>query len=127
MRGHWDETGTQMTDAIRKAVRDPNIKIRKMPWFFVRILQPVVPFFRQLAEMQYLWQAPIRMNNARLKAALGKEPHTPLDAAVRTTLVSLGCLTGGGKPAAGTDAAVIPRVTKRGIERPALTDEPKAI
>jgi nucleoside-diphosphate-sugar epimerase len=42
--------------------------------------------------MRYLWREPLRLDNARLVAALGKEPHTPLDEAVRRTLVGLGCL-----------------------------------
>jgi nucleoside-diphosphate-sugar epimerase len=35
---------------------------------------------------------PLRMDNARLIALLGAEPHTPLDEAVETTLIGLGCL-----------------------------------
>jgi len=27
MEGHWDDDGTQMIDAIRKAAGDPNIKV----------------------------------------------------------------------------------------------------
>ncbi len=42
--------------------------------------------------MRYLWNVPIRMNNSRLRAVLGSEPHTPLDEAVRKTLTGLGCL-----------------------------------
>jgi hypothetical protein len=34
------------------------------------------------------------MDNKRLKAVLGAEPHTPLDIAVRNTLIGLGCLAG---------------------------------
>jgi hypothetical protein len=32
------------------------------------------------------------MSNVRLVAALGQEPHTPLDEAVETTLIGLKCL-----------------------------------
>jgi ABC-type uncharacterized transport system YnjBCD ATPase subunit len=39
-----------------------------------------------------LERVPIRMDNARLKSVLGKEPYTPLDIALRNTLVGLGCL-----------------------------------
>jgi nucleoside-diphosphate-sugar epimerase len=92
MDGHWDADGTQMVAAIRKAVGDPNIKVRKMPWWLLRLASPVVPLFRELLEMRYLWKEPIRMDNTTLKAALGAEPHTPLDEAVHTTLSGLGCL-----------------------------------
>jgi len=92
MEGHWDADGTQMTDAVREVVGNPKIKVGKMRWPLIRLLSPFVPLFRELLEMRYLWTVPIRMDNARLKTALGMEPHTPLDKAVRNTLIGLGCL-----------------------------------
>ncbi|MEK1894434.1 MAG: hypothetical protein AAAB20_14350, partial [Rhizobium sp.] len=53
---------------------------------------PFVTFMRELKEMRYLWQEPLRMSNERLVCALGSEPNTPIDEAVRASLVSLGCL-----------------------------------
>jgi nucleoside-diphosphate-sugar epimerase len=92
MEGHWDADGTQVIAAIGKAVGDPNVKVGKMPWRLMRLLSPFVPLFRELTEMQYLWNMPIRMDNKRLLGVLGAEPHTPLDVAIRDTLVGLGCL-----------------------------------
>jgi nucleoside-diphosphate-sugar epimerase len=80
--------------AIRKAAGNPNIKVGKTPWTLLRLASPFVPLFGELIEMRYLWNTPIRMNNARLKAVLGEEPRTPLEAAVHDTLVGLGCLSG---------------------------------
>jgi len=94
MEGQWDDDGTRMIEAIRRAAGNPNIKVRKMPWKMMRVLMPFVPLFRELVEMRYLWNVPIRMDNKRLKAVLGAEPHTPLDIAVRNTLIGLGCLAG---------------------------------
>ncbi len=103
MAGHWDPDGTAMTEAIRR-VAGPGLPVRRFPWGLVRLAQPVVPVFRELAEMRYLWREPIRMANDRLVARLGSEPHTPLDEAVRTTLEGLGCLP---RPAGrGTQAAL---------------------
>ena len=92
MEGHWDADGTQMIDAIRRIVGNPSIKVARMPWRLMRLLSPFVPLFRELAEMRYLWNTPVRMDNRRLTSLLGAEPHTPLDAAVQATLLSLGCL-----------------------------------
>ena len=92
MDGHWDADGAGMIEAIRAAAGNPRIPVRRTPWPLIRLLSPVVPLFRELAEMRYLWRAPIRMDNRRLKAMLGEEPHTPLDVAVRATLVGIGCL-----------------------------------
>ena len=98
MEGEWDANGAQMIEAIRAVVGNPKIKVRKMPWLMVRLLSPFVPLFRELSEMRYLWLTPIRMHNARLTAILGAEPHTPLEDAVRETLIGLGCLEVQEKP-----------------------------
>ena len=58
-------------------------------------LQPLVRLFREMAEMRYLWSETISLDGARLKAFLGDSlPATPLDIAVRDTLIGLGCLKG---------------------------------
>jgi hypothetical protein len=56
-------------------------------------LQPFVPLFREMAEMRYLWRESISLDGAKLKAFLGDAlPTTPLDKAVRDTLLGLRCL-----------------------------------
>lgn len=91
MDGHWDSDGTQMIGAIRRAA-GAALPVAAMPWWLMRFLSPVVPLFRELTEMRYLWRVPLRMDNAKLRAVLGSEPHTPLDIAVRATLAGQGCL-----------------------------------
>jgi hypothetical protein len=52
----------------------------------------------------------VRLDNAKLGAFLGAEPHTPIDAAVRATLVGLSCLPDGNPPgpaSAGAQAASV--------------------
>jgi nucleoside-diphosphate-sugar epimerase len=91
MEGHWDPDGTAMIAAIRRIAGAP-IKVSAFPWWLVTLAAPFVPLFGGLREMSYLWRTPVHMTNARLVARLGAEPHTPLDEAVRATLVGLGCL-----------------------------------
>jgi nucleoside-diphosphate-sugar epimerase len=96
MAGHWDADGTQMTTAIQRVVgRITGFNPRRtaFPWWLVTLASPFVATFRELREMRYLWRTSVRMDNARLTAVLGHEPHTPLDEAIETTLVGLGCLT----------------------------------
>jgi nucleoside-diphosphate-sugar epimerase len=64
--------------------------VRKFPWALAPLLSPFVPLFRELLEMRYIWNEPLRLDNSRLVDFLGDEPHTPLDVAVRNTLVGLG-------------------------------------
>lgn len=90
MRGHWDADGTQMAASIGRAVGRP-VKTRAFPWWALPMLSPFSEMLREMREMRYLWQQPVRMDNAKLVQTLGAEPHTPWDEAVGATLRSLGC------------------------------------
>jgi hypothetical protein len=52
-----------------------------------------VRLFREMAEMRHLWRQPIALDGGKLRAFLGTAiPATPIDAAVRETLVGMGSL-----------------------------------
>jgi nucleoside-diphosphate-sugar epimerase len=94
MAGHWDADGSQMVEAIQRVVArrtGGKPRVTAFPWWLLTLASPFVATFREMREMRYLWREPLRMANARLIAALGREPHTPLDEAVEATLVGLGC------------------------------------
>jgi nucleoside-diphosphate-sugar epimerase len=96
MGGHWDADGSQMAAAIQRVVArrtDRRPRVTAFPWWLLTLASPFVATFREMREMRYLWRESIRMDNARLIAALGQEPHTPLDEAVEATLIGLGCFT----------------------------------
>jgi nucleoside-diphosphate-sugar epimerase len=110
MVGHWDADGSQMAESIRRVVsrrtgRQP--RITAFPWWLVVLASPFVATFREMLEMRYLWRKALRMDNARLTAVLGREPHTPLDEAVEATLIGLGCIDAcNGEAADGNTHAV---------------------
>jgi nucleoside-diphosphate-sugar epimerase len=93
--GHWFDRGIEIAEATRRAARAPEAPIRRFPWFAIHLLSPFVETFREMLEMRYLWKVPLKLDNRKLVAFLGEEPHTPLDAALRETLRGLGCLDGG--------------------------------
>ncbi|WP_279358217.1 NAD(P)H-binding protein [Methylobacterium indicum] len=93
MDGHWDPDGRQMVAAIVRAAGG-RVPVRRFPWFLLPLAAPFWPLAREIGEMRYLWREPLRMDHAGLVAFLGAEPHTPLDRAVRETLVGLSCLPG---------------------------------
>lgn len=92
MDGHWDPDGTAVLDAVRRVLAAPKLPARAFPWPLVRLASPVVPLFREIQEMRYLWREPVRLDNRALLATLGEEPRTPLDDAVAAALRGLGCL-----------------------------------
>jgi len=95
MDGHWDADGAQMAAAIARvagAASGREVAVKPFLWWLMTALAPFVPTLREMQEMRYLWRQPLRMDNSRLVQALGGEPHTPLDDAVRATLAGLSCL-----------------------------------
>ncbi|RQV26713.1 NAD-dependent epimerase/dehydratase family protein [Burkholderia cenocepacia] len=92
--GHWDEDGMQMAQAVQRVAQRHGMRpaLRDFPWWLVWVAAPFVTTMRELLEMRYLWREPIRMDNARVTAVLGREPVTPLETAVEATLAGLGCL-----------------------------------
>ncbi|NWJ26752.1 NAD-dependent epimerase/dehydratase family protein [Rhizobium sp. RM] len=91
MDGFWDFDGLQIVKAIERVSGHP-VKMKRLSWSAVRLAAPVVPLFREVLEMQYLWRMPIRMSNRKLVEFLGEEPHTSIDLAISATLAGLGCL-----------------------------------
>jgi nucleoside-diphosphate-sugar epimerase len=89
--GHWDADGTRMVAAIRRAAGNDALPVRRLPWWALRLLAPLVARFREMGEMRYLWQQPFALDNAKLLRFLGSETHTPLDEAVGAALTGLGC------------------------------------
>jgi nucleoside-diphosphate-sugar epimerase len=90
--GHWFENGRDFAQELRLAAEAPGASIRAFPWPLVLALSPFVRLFRELAEMKYLWDVPVRLDNRKLLRLLGNEPHTPIGAALQATLVSMGSL-----------------------------------
>jgi nucleoside-diphosphate-sugar epimerase len=108
MAGHWDDDGTAIAAAITRVVQrhtGQTPRSQAFPWWLLTLASPFVETFREMREMRYLWRGPVRMDNARLLAALGYEPHTPLDDAVEATLLDLGCLQAGATTGRGSTAA----------------------
>lgn len=93
VEGHWLEAGDEIAHAVRRVSGKPDLPIKRLPWWVLTALSPVVPLFREIREMRYLWKVPLRLDNRKLRSLIGHEPHTPLDEAVRASLIHMGCLS----------------------------------
>jgi nucleoside-diphosphate-sugar epimerase len=60
-----------------------------MPWPLIRLGGVVVPMWRELAELRYLWDVPHRLSGERLAKLIGTVPHTPLESALDEALRQL--------------------------------------
>ena len=65
------------------------LRVGQLPRPLLRGAGLVAPTFAALADMRYLWRTPHRLDNTRLRALIGDEPHTPFDQAVRQALADL--------------------------------------
>ncbi|MEJ1250638.1 NAD-dependent epimerase/dehydratase family protein [Denitratimonas tolerans] len=90
--GHYLAEGIEMAETILRAAGSPDGRIRRLPWALLRLASPFHETCRELLEMRYLWRAPLQLDNRKLLAVLGEEPHTPLEQAVTESLLALGCL-----------------------------------
>ena len=82
-------TGRALVGAIARTC-GRGFKVSGMPWTLLRMLGIVVPIFRELSEVAYLWSTPHAIDGTRLATVIGDLPHTPLDRAVASTLLRLG-------------------------------------
>lgn len=80
--------GRQMAEAIARA-QDGHPPVRGFPWPLVWAAAPFNTTMRELLEMRYLWREDITLDNTRLRAVLGTEPHTSLNDAITATIAGL--------------------------------------
>ena len=90
--GHWFDDNADLARAALRVAGHPDGKVRRFPWWAMIAISPFVTFAREVLEMRYLWREPIRLDNRKLVAFLGDEPHTALDDALRAALAGAGCL-----------------------------------
>lgn len=89
-------TGAELLAAVQQAaaaigaVPPGGWKHGSMPWGLIRAGGWLVPMWREVAEMAYLWRVPHALDGHAMCAALGPLPGTPVDVAMRQALVALG-------------------------------------
>lgn len=89
-------TGTQLMDQLEAAARQLGVagpvalKRGGLPWFVVRLAGVVLPIWRSIAAMSYLWRTPHQLDGSRLQALLGEIPQTAPEVCFRDTLTALG-------------------------------------
>lgn len=89
--GYWAD-GHAMLDALRRAAGDESIKAGRFPWWLAQLMSPFNETMRELCKMRYLWRERVQLDDSKLKAFLGTDIYTPIDHAVRATLIGAGCV-----------------------------------
>lgn len=89
--GHWFEPGGEIARETCRAAGIPETRMGRFPWIAIYALAPFVETFREMLEMRYLWKQPLRLDNRKLVAFLGEEPHTATEPMLSKTLAQLGC------------------------------------
>lgn len=87
-----DELLAALTSAATALGMKPaqGFKHGRMPWPLLRVGGLLVPLWRELVEMEYLWRVPHALDGSDLQRQIGKVPATPLVQALTETLLDLG-------------------------------------
>jgi hypothetical protein len=89
-------TGTAFLAALERAAVSLGLapsrgwRHGRMPWPILRIAGVVMPLWRELARMSYLWRVAHALDGSRLAARCPALTSTPLDLALRESLLALG-------------------------------------
>ena len=89
-------TGNEFLAAIERAAATLGVapargwRVGRMPWRLLRIAGIVVPLWRELAAMSYLWRVAHALDGSKLAARCPGLATTSLDEALRASLVALG-------------------------------------
>jgi nucleoside-diphosphate-sugar epimerase len=88
-------TGAELLAGIERAAASLGIEPSRpwrhatLPWAVIRIGGLLVPVWRELAEMSYLWRVPHALKGGALEGAIGPASFTPLADALRASLHAL--------------------------------------
>jgi nucleoside-diphosphate-sugar epimerase len=85
-RGHWFERGVEILERVCRSRGQSTSRIKPFPWWAVKLASPFVDSCREMLEMRYLWQRAMQLDNAKLRALIDTENHTPIDEALAATL-----------------------------------------
>lgn len=109
--GH-DLSGRDWVDVLQPLARQQGwlseqatLRVGGLPWPLFSLLGPLVPSWATLVALRYLWNRPHRLDNRRLRALIGSEPHTPWPLALEHTLRDLGMLPAAAEPPVHTGTA----------------------
>lgn len=89
-------TGAQLLAGVQRAAAELGLAPQRawrhasMPWALLRAGSWLVPMWRELTEMEYLWRVPHRLDDHGLQAVAGPLHATPIDTALRAALSDLG-------------------------------------
>ncbi|NQZ33610.1 MAG: NAD(P)H-binding protein [Oceanospirillaceae bacterium] len=75
---------TDIAQAIERE-SGKKVKMAYIPWWLFSLLAPVLPFFKELNEMRYLWEQELNLNEDKLKKVLPEFKVTPIGTALRET------------------------------------------
>lgn len=84
-------TGEALVAALSEAA-GRRVAAHRLPWIGVKAMAPFNETMREMLEMRYLWDRPVLLDNSKLVARLGEEPHTPIVTALKSALAGMDAL-----------------------------------
>jgi nucleoside-diphosphate-sugar epimerase len=86
--GHIASSQRSFLELVAKLAGRPVLKLRRTPWWWLRIRALSRPTLRELLELRYLFDDAVILNDNRLRKLLPELTATPIEQAVAETLES---------------------------------------
>ena len=83
-------SGRELLAAIEQAAGRGPLRRAGFPWWALRALAWMVPMWREIVKMSYLWRVPHALDGRHLAQAIGPLPATPLAEAMRAAIFKHG-------------------------------------
>ncbi len=89
-------TGEELLNAIERAAaalgmhRSGGLRRASLPWVLIRALRWLVPAWREIVELSYLFDVPHALSGDALRRHVGRLQITPIETALTATLIALG-------------------------------------
>ena len=82
-------TGCDLARALESLIAR-KLRLADLPWPLIKLGAPLMPMWRELLTMRYLWDRPHALDDTSLRALIGDVPHTPIEFALLRALTDLG-------------------------------------
>ncbi len=79
------------SESVARLAGHPTLKQKKLPWFMVKMFGMFVRQFREMSELEYLFEDGVMLDNRTLKILLPDISMTPMDTAIKESIQSYEC------------------------------------
>lgn len=89
MGNHWRDALSAIARRLQWLPQGGSLSMKGIPWWLMKAGSVFHPSWRAVVDMRHLWDRAHRIDNRRLLAVIGSEPHTPFPQAVQAAVAEM--------------------------------------